>query len=198
MAKGENEPRRRRGRRKSSAGEERKGETGTRGGAQGRPAADERAGATGGGAKTGGRSGRRRGRRSGRGGESRQRPAVRREINADLPNEVKFRMPEPPPKREYDVCPICNQPMRDIHSAIAFPPSDVPAHFECVIRSISEGEKLAENERVVYLGNGSFGVVQDQSGQGKSHYVVVRRIQFEERDRVVQWRRELSPGISRD
>jgi hypothetical protein len=107
-------------------------------------------------------------------------------------------MPEPPPKREYGACPICQQPMRDIHSAIAYPPSDVPAHFECVVKKIAEDEGVKQSERVVYLGNGSFGVVEDQSAQGKSSYVVVRRIQFEERDHPVGWRRELSPGISRD
>ncbi|WP_455381206.1 hypothetical protein [Salinispira pacifica] len=122
----------------------------------------------------------------------------RREINADLPREVKFRMPDPPPKREYGSCPICSQPMRDIQSAIAFPPGNEPAHFECVVRRIGEDEHISSGERVVYLGNGSFGIVEDQSAAGDSKYVIKRRIQFEEPDRSIAWRKELSPGISRD
>lgn len=133
-----------------------------------------------------------------RGGGERPAKAPRREINADVPREVKYRMPDPPPKREYGACPICKQPMRDIQSAIAFPPSDEPAHFECVIRRIGEDEALSEHERVIYLGNGSFGIVEDRSGEGDSKYVIRKRIQFEEPEKPVGWRKELSPGISRE
>lgn len=109
-------------------------------------------------------------------------------------------MPDAPPKREYSACPICGEPMRDIHSAIAFPPSNQPAHFECVTGRIAEQETLAENERVVYLGNGSFGIVADEKtpGVSGSRYMVRKRIQFEDKDTVFDWRKELSPGISRD
>jgi len=115
-----------------------------------------------------------------------------------VPREVKYRMPDPPPTREYGACPICNQPMRDIQSAIAFPPSDQPAHFECVIRRIGEDEKISESERVVYLGNGSFGIIEDRTASGESKYVIRKRIQFEEPEKAVGWRKELSPGISRE
>ncbi len=88
--------------------------------------------------------------------------------------------------------------MRDIQSAIAFPPSDQPAHFECVIRRIGEDEKISESERVVYLGNGSFGIIEDRTASGESKYVIRKRIQFEEPEKAVGWRKELSPGISRE
>ena len=107
-------------------------------------------------------------------------------------------MPEPPPKREYGACPICSQPMRNIQSAIALPPNNEPAHFECVIRKIGEDERIGPKDRVAYLGNGSFGIIQDDSSSGASRYVIKKRIQFEEADKSVTWRKELSPGISRD
>ncbi|HUX51683.1 MAG TPA: hypothetical protein VMW73_12870 [Spirochaetia bacterium] len=196
MAKNENEPRRRRGRRRPNR-EDRTPEpnAATRGPVE--RAGEKRKEPGDSEANSPPRSGRRRSRRGGR-SQERTPPKPKREINADLPREVKFRMPDPPPKREYGVCPICSLPMRDIHSAIAYPPSDQPAHFECVVSRIAEDEHLAPGERVVYLGHGSFGIVQDQSQQGKSRYVVRKRIQFEETERIVGWRKELSPGISRD
>jgi len=198
MSKNENEPRRRRGRRRPNRDDRAsepnvaaRGPADRSGEKRKNPAESETSAAP--------RTGRRRSRRGGRSQErTAPPPRPRREINADLPREIKFRMPEPPPKREYDVCPICSLPMRDIHSAIAYPPSDQPAHFECVVSRIAEDEHLAPGERVVYLGHGSFGIVQDQSQQGKSRYVVRKRIQFEETERVFGWRKELSPGISRD
>lgn len=90
--------------------------------------------------------------------------------------------------------------MRDIHSAIAFAPSNQPAHFDCVVKRIAESESLAEGERVCYLGNGSFGIVVEERGnsQAGSRYTIRKRIQFEDKDMVFDWRKELSPGISRD
>ena len=139
---------------------------------------------------------RRRGRR--RPGRRSEPPPPKREINAGLPDEVKYRMPPPPPRRDYGACPICSQPMRDINSAIAFPPSNEPAHFECVLRNIAATEDLAQGERVCYLGNGSFGIIADKSKAGESRYVIRKRIQFEDAEGELPWRKELSPGISRE
>ncbi len=88
--------------------------------------------------------------------------------------------------------------MRDIQSAIALPPNNEPAHFECVVRKIAEDERIGPKDRVAYLGHGSFGIIQDESSSGASRYAIKKRIQFEEPDRSVMWRKELSPGISRD
>ena len=83
------------------------------------------------------------------------------------------------------------------YTYIADPETGKPANFDSVIQKLSAQEELAENERVCYLGRGSFGILVDQKGK-KPRYYVRKRIQYEDENRSLDWRRELSPGISRD
>jgi len=106
-------------------------------------------------------------------------------------------MPPTVPKREYEPCPISGEPISNIYTAIADPVSGRPANFDSVIARIAESEELAENERVVYMGRGSFGILVDEKGK-KPRYYVRKRIQFEDEHETYNWRKELSPGISRD
>lgn len=110
-------------------------------------------------------------------------------------------MPDPIPERDYEPCPICDKPIQHVFSAIAHGGSGRPAHIECVVAELTERETLAPGERIVYLGRGNFGVVSKEPKveEGKKLFNVVRRIQYEEgQDEAPEWRRELSPGISRD
>ena len=109
-----------------------------------------------------------------------------------------IKMPDPIPQREYEPCPVCGKAIEHVFSAIAHEGTGPPAHIECIIAELTARETLAEDERVVYLGKGNFGVVSDKPREedGKKLFNVVRRIQYEAE--VPDWRRELSPGISRD
>ena len=73
----------------------------------------------------------------------------------------------------------------------------VNANFDRVIQRLAESEELQPNEAICYLGRGSFGILVDQKGK-KPRYFVRKRIQFEDEHEKYTWRRELSPGISRD
>lgn len=111
-----------------------------------------------------------------------------------------IKMPDPIPKRDYEPCPVCGEAITYVFSAIAHESDGRPAHIECVVKELSERESLASGERVVYLGKGNFGVVSKQPKveDGKKRFNVVRRIQYEAGSEMPEWRRELSPGISRD
>ncbi len=109
----------------------------------------------------------------------------------------KIKMPDPPPAREYEPCPLCGEKITDIFSAINHAGSNKPAHFECVHKQLAEGEELAPGERVAYIGRGNFAVVRDKAG-GASKFEIVKVINYEEDEKPQPWRRELSPGISRD
>mgnify|MGYP006304579993 CR=1 FL=1 len=106
-------------------------------------------------------------------------------------------MPAPVPNRDYETCPISGEPITDIYTAITDPETGRPANFDSVIQRLTEQEDLAPNERICYLGRGSFGVLVDQKGK-KPRYYVRKRIQYEDEYEKREWRRELSPGISRD
>jgi hypothetical protein len=102
------------------------------------------------------------------------------------------------PEREYEPDPLTGEPVEDIYSAIAEPNSGKPANFESVIKRLEEQEPLHEGERICYLGKGTFGVVAEEKEKGQTRLVVRKRIQYEDTHEDYKWRKELSPGISRD
>lgn len=99
-------------------------------------------------------------------------------------------------RRYYSECPICNQGVRDILTAIAWGEERKPAHFDCILKNISESEELTPKEKLVYLGGGSFGIVQFRSGGGPGpRFTVRKRIQLEEKEEKIEWRRKISRKI---
>lgn len=111
---------------------------------------------------------------------------------------MRFYMPERPPEREYGPCPLSGEPIEHILSAVQDPETGRPAVLERAIERVSRNEELGENERLCYIGDGSFGVVYEER-RGKNTVVEIRRrIEYENRNDKAEWRKELSPGISRD
>ena len=110
----------------------------------------------------------------------------------------KHFMPPPRPEREYGNDPITGEPISDILSAIADPSTGEPSNFESVLRRIEESHELKDGERVAYVGAGEFGIVSEETVEGKKRLVVRERIHYEDSRRPYPWRRELSPGISKD
>jgi hypothetical protein len=107
-------------------------------------------------------------------------------------------MPPKPPEREYGPCPLSGEPIEHIFSAVQDPESGRPAILERAIERVSRNEELGENERLCYIGDGNFGVVYEER-RGKNTVVEIRRrIEYENRNDKADWRKELSPGISRD
>ncbi|MFP4066177.1 MAG: hypothetical protein ACLFRR_08815 [Spirochaetaceae bacterium] len=111
---------------------------------------------------------------------------------------AKYYMPEPPPKREYPPCPISGEPIDDPYSAVEDPNTGQPARLDSVIRKLSKSESLGPNEYIAYIGQGAFGVVEERKESGKKRVIIKRRIEYETGRTVQDWRKELSPGISRD
>jgi hypothetical protein len=109
----------------------------------------------------------------------------------------KHFMPPPVPQREYQPDPISGEPISNILTAITDPESGRPANFDSVVQRIEAQEEIAENERIIYVGKGAFGVLVEQKGQ-RPRYFIRKRIQIEDEYETYEWRKELSPGISRD
>jgi hypothetical protein len=137
-------------------------------------------------------------RRSGK-GRSRRRGGKQQKAKQNKPvfDPEKHFMPPPVPRREYDPDPISGEPISDILTAVTDPETGKPANFDSVVRRLEEQEELAENERIVYVGRGAFGVLVDQKGT-QPRYYIRKRIQVEDEHEKYSWRRELAPGISRD
>lgn len=100
-------------------------------------------------------------------------------------------------KERQIVCPKCNQIITDIASSITDKASGKPAHFECVFDEIQKGEKLGENEKVCYIGQGRFGVLYFENPRDQRHFTIKKVIEYENRDEKPEWRNELSELYSK-
>lgn len=127
------------------------------------------------------------------------RPAKKKKTRRVAFDPEIHRLPDPIPDREHEPCPISGEPIDDILTAITHPASGKPARFDAVITSLSQREQLEEDERIAYIGKGTFGIIKMQRGSnGRQELVVRKRITYEEGHDKQDWRRELAPGISRD
>ena len=88
-------------------------------------------------------------------------------------------------------CPLCQKPVRDLYSAITHQSSNKPAHFDCILKMLREINELAGNEKICYLGNGSFGIIQFRNTAGKLRFFIRKRLNYEETDPVPEWRKKL-------
>lgn len=81
----------------------------------------------------------------------------------------------PQVKEPRPVCKICGEPIDAIIEAIS-EENGAYSHFDCVINKIKETHKLAENECISYIGQGSFAIcIKDEN----ENYTIKERIPYE-------------------
>ncbi len=95
------------------------------------------------------------------------------------------------------VCPICNQNVNDLPSAMVDKASGKPAHFECVIRRLEENEKIGENEKIAYIGQGRFGILYFENPRDQRKFTIKKIIEYEDKDKEIEWRTEISDLYSK-
>ncbi|HSV56836.1 MAG TPA: hypothetical protein VLH39_06980 [Magnetospirillaceae bacterium] len=88
-------------------------------------------------------------------------------------------------------CLYCRKPILDLASAIADRDSGEPVHFDCALQRVTDREALQSGERLVYIGSGSFAVVEFRGG-AETAFTVKRRVPFEEEGKKRDWRKALS------
>jgi len=93
------------------------------------------------------------------------------------------------------LCSVCGKNIRDLSSAITEKNSGSPAHFDCIIKDIAKNENIKESEKVVYLGNGKFGIIHYENNQNKN-FKIIKEIEYEEKkDEQPDWRSQLKKEI---
>lgn len=96
-------------------------------------------------------------------------------------------------KEKVPVCEICGQPITDIASAISNKGDGKPVHFDCVLKKITEAEKLGVNEKIAYIGQGRFAVIYSENPHDAKHFSIRRTIEWEGRDQErSEWRNEMA------
>ncbi len=88
-------------------------------------------------------------------------------------------------------CPVCGKPVRDLAAALTHRVSRQPAHFDCVVRELRESNEVAPQEKICYLGGGSFGILEFRPSAGSPRFVIKKRIQYEEKETPQEWKRPL-------
>ena len=101
------------------------------------------------------------------------------------------RPPRPEPQLVFPDCPVCGKPMRDLASALTHRASRKPAHFECIVRELQESNEITQQERLCYLGGGSFGILEFRQAGGSSKFIIRKRIQYEEKENPQEWKKLL-------
>ncbi|MCE5256599.1 MAG: hypothetical protein LLF89_07120 [Spirochaetaceae bacterium] len=138
------------------------------------------------------------GKRRGQGRDSQQSMNGRRQRGQTLHQ----RFGQPPRKEETPkntatyACAICGKPIFDLASALGSKENNEPVHFDCALEKVTADEKLAENEKIVYLGAGFFGVVVYKNGKDGA-FTVSRKIRWEGENDKLAWRKEISSNISK-
>ncbi len=118
----------------------------------------------------------------------------RRSSNRRRRRRKRYKGHKPP--QPLSNCPICEQPVRDVLTAIAVSSDGTPAHFDCVLKKLSKDEELRNREKICYIGGGSFGIVKFDNPQDTRRFTIRKRIQFEEKETSIFWRNEVSDKVN--
>ena len=89
-------------------------------------------------------------------------------------------------------CPKCGNLITDVASAFADKNTGAPVHFECVLKEIEASEKLNENEKIAYIGQGRFGILYYENPRDARKFTIKKIIEWENKENKNEWREELS------
>jgi len=104
---------------------------------------------------------------------------------------AEHRPARPQPVLPTPDCPICGKPVRELASALTHRASRQPAHFDCIVRELRDSTEIAPQEKLCYLGAGTFGILEFRPPGGPSKFVIKKRIQYEEKEFPQEWKKPL-------
>lgn len=93
-------------------------------------------------------------------------------------------------------CPKCNQPVTELASAITDKATGKPMHFDCALETVQSQEHLENGDKVIYIGQGRFGVVNFPNVHDTKHFTIRKIIDWEDKEKHSSWRDEMSDLFS--
>jgi hypothetical protein len=93
-------------------------------------------------------------------------------------------------------CAWCNEPIKDISTAMADPDSGQPVHFDCIINRIIEKESLESGDTVGYIGGGRFGIIHYNNPPDTRDFKIKKIFEWENREIRSEWRVTLCDHFS--
>lgn len=114
----------------------------------------------------------------------------------EIKQNTQSNAPLPQITLDCPICAYCNKEISDITSALADKITEKPVHFDCVLEKLNEQEKLLENEKITYIGQGRFAVAWFENPHDLRHFAIRRIIEWEERDKKYDWRNNIADLFS--
>ncbi|HOV13559.1 MAG TPA: hypothetical protein PK771_04690 [Spirochaetota bacterium] len=100
-------------------------------------------------------------------------------------NDFKFKSKIPRNIIPYKVatldvvsCPICNKNINNMSNSIKDLTTEIPCHFECVVAELKKKVHVRQNQRIAYVGSGSFAVIEDVREDGRNKFVIIQKLQY--------------------
>lgn len=90
------------------------------------------------------------------------------------------------------ICPKCGKKIEDVVGAIHDKVTNSPVHFDCVMNELQASEKLEQNEKIAYIGQGRFGILYFENPRDQRKFTIKKIIEVEDRDTKPEWRNEYS------
>lgn len=88
------------------------------------------------------------------------------------------------------ICPKCGKKIEDVAGAIHDKTAGAPVHFDCVMAELNQTEKLEQNEKICYIGQGRFGILYFENPRDQRKFTIKKIIEVEDRDSKPEWRDE--------
>ncbi|HOX92880.1 MAG TPA: hypothetical protein PLC54_08140 [Spirochaetales bacterium] len=116
--------------------------------------------------------------------DSRRRFGRRGRDRSERKEEQKPKLPDLPAL----TCGICEKQIFDLSSALTDRGGGDPVHFDCALSKAATGESLGPDEKVAYIGHGSFAVIQFKD-KTQTTFIIKRRIEWERDGNKLEWRK---------
>ncbi len=95
-------------------------------------------------------------------------------------------------KENAKTCEYCSRPIHELSSALLDKKTGGAIHFDCVLSKLGETEKLEENQKITYIGQGKFAVVYFENPHDLRKFTIIRTIEWEDHDAKSEWRDEIA------
>ncbi len=101
-------------------------------------------------------------------------------------NNYKFKskisrhiVPYKPASLTNESCHICNKNINNMSNSVIDATSEKVCHFECAVADIKKKIPVRQNQRLVYLGSKTFGIIEDIKEDGRNKFVIIQKFQYE-------------------
>jgi len=95
------------------------------------------------------------------------------------------------------ICSICGKVINDLSSALMERGGADPVHFDCAMDQVSAAEQLGEGDKIAYIGQGRFGVLNYPNIRDVRHFTIKKIIDWEDRNESRgKWRDEMAELFS--